>query len=105
MPCRASISDAFLAALLEASMAASSLVPFSLRQQFVLIGSGAMLYHGSRCRVEDLDFVGTAVAHGAFLEGARLDDRFSVLADGGKVYHNTVIYQTPVMLLLKHTNC
>jgi hypothetical protein len=105
MPCRASISDAFLAALLEASMAASSLVPFSLRQQFVLTGSGAMLYHGSRCRVEDLDFVGTAVAHGAFLEGARLDDRFSVLADGGKVYHNTVIYQTPVMLLLKHTNC
>jgi hypothetical protein len=86
MSSRARISDVLLAALLEASVAASSLVPLSLRSQFVLIGSGAMLYHGSRRRAEDLDFVGTAAAHGAFLEGARLDGRFSVLQDGGRVY-------------------
>ncbi len=39
-----------------------------------------MLYHGSRRRAEDLDIVGTADAHGAFLEGARGDERFSVMS-------------------------
>ncbi|KAF1841486.1 uncharacterized protein K460DRAFT_408951 [Cucurbitaria berberidis CBS 394.84] len=83
---RAPISDAFLAALQEAFVAASLLVPPSLRPQFVLVGSGAMLYHGFRRRAEDLDIVGTANAHGAFLDGARGDERFSVMADGGRVY-------------------
>jgi hypothetical protein len=87
MSSRAPISDVLLAALLEASVAASSFVPLSLRPQFVLIGSGAMVYHGSRRRAKDVDFVGTAATHGAFLEGARLDERYSVLQDGGRVHH------------------
>ncbi|KAH7402420.1 hypothetical protein BKA66DRAFT_435844 [Pyrenochaeta sp. MPI-SDFR-AT-0127] len=64
------ISDALLAALQEAFIAASLLVPQSLRRQFVLVGSGAMLYHGSTRRAEDLDIVGSADAHGAFIDGA-----------------------------------
>ncbi|KAF2819899.1 hypothetical protein CC86DRAFT_374629 [Ophiobolus disseminans] len=89
MPSRGPISEALLAALLEASAAASSHVSPSLRPQFVLVGSGAMLYHGFRRRAEDLDCVGTAAADWAFLEGARLDRRFSVLADGGRVYYTS----------------
>jgi hypothetical protein len=82
---RAQISDALLAALLEASVAASSLVPPYLRTQFVLVGGGAMVYHGFRRRFEDLNIVGTAAAHGAFLDGALSDERFSVLTNGGRV--------------------
>jgi hypothetical protein len=105
MSYRTPIPEAFLTALLEASIAASSLVPSSLRQEFVLVGSGAMLYHGSRRRAEDLDIVDTAVVHGAFLEGARLDKRFSVLADGGRFHPHIPLYQTFMMLLLNYAIC
>lgn len=84
---RPEISRALLAAHQEAFLAATLLVPPALRAQFVLVGSGAVLYHGSRRRAEDLDIVGTADAHGAFLDGAREDERFSVMTDGGRVYH------------------
>jgi hypothetical protein len=84
---RARISDTLLAALFEASVAASSIVPRSIRPQFILVGSGAMIYHGSRRRAEDLDFVGTACAHGAFMEGVLQDERFSALQNGGRVQY------------------
>lgn len=61
------------------------LVSPELCEQFILVGSGAMLYHGHRHRGEDIDIVGTAAALWSFLEAARKDDRFSVEADGGIV--------------------
>lgn len=72
-------------AVLEAAEASSRLVPLDLRSKFVLIGSGAMTYHGSAGRVGDLDFVAPVEAHGAFLDAARKDERWSVAADGGRV--------------------
>lgn len=60
-----------------------------------------MVYHGSRRRVENLDFVGTAAARWAFLGGARLDERFSVLQDGGRV-HNVSADIDNIFCLLNH---
>ncbi|KAF1958807.1 hypothetical protein CC80DRAFT_490599, partial [Byssothecium circinans] len=73
MPSSTTITAALLAALQEAFVAASSLVPPAFRPDFVLVGSGAILYHGYRRRVRDLDIVGTPDAHWAFLEGAKKD--------------------------------
>ncbi|KAK7189431.1 hypothetical protein PSPO01_04434 [Paraphaeosphaeria sporulosa] len=78
----ATITSAHLAALREACAAASSLVPPALRPDFVLVGSGVMVHHGSRRRPGDIDVVGTPAALWAFLEGARKDGRFSVVLDG-----------------------
>jgi len=86
------ITSALLAALQEAFAAESSHVPASLRAQFVLIGSGAMLYHGYRRRARDLDIVGTTAAHGAFLDDAQSDGRFSVMMDGGRVYMTLILH-------------
>jgi len=86
------ITSALLAALQEAFAVASSHVPALLRAQFGLIGSGAMLYHGYRRRSQHLDSVGTTTAHGAFLDGARSDARFSVMTDGGRVYMILVLH-------------
>jgi hypothetical protein len=93
------ITSALLAALQEAFAAASSHVPTSLRAQFMFIGSGAMLYHGYRRRARDLDIVGTTEAHGAFLDGAQSDGRFSVMMDDGRVYIILVLHSLFTMWL------
>jgi hypothetical protein len=88
------ITPAHRAAILETVTVASSLVPPALRSKFVLIGSAALLYHGSDRRPNDVDFVGTTEAHWQFLEAARADGRFSVLNDGRTL---------PIRILIIHT--
>jgi hypothetical protein len=58
-----------------------------------------MLYHGYRCRAQHLDIVGTATAHGAFLDSVRSDARFSVMTDGGRVYMILVLHSLFTMRL------
>jgi hypothetical protein len=98
---RTIITPAHLAALLEAAEVATSFVPPALRPQFVLVGSGAMVYHGSRGRAEDLDIAGSAAAHGAFLAGASEDERWSVYGDGGRV--DSLYSHSLNCLVLKNT--
>ena len=68
---RPKISAAHREAVLETTAPSSLLVPVDLRPQFVLIGSAAMVQHGFSGRVGDVDFVGSAEAHWAFLDAAQ----------------------------------
>ncbi|KAF9735425.1 hypothetical protein PMIN01_06830 [Paraphaeosphaeria minitans] len=97
----ATITPAHLAALKETCAAASSLVPPALRPDFVFVGSGAMVCHGSRRRPGDIDVVGTPAALWAFLEEARKEGRFSVVLDGCDY-----TYLVPIPSCIScHANC
>ncbi|KAI9869201.1 MAG: hypothetical protein M1830_005439 [Pleopsidium flavum] len=65
------------AALSEAYAASVSLLPFSLRGEFLVIGGSSLVILGSKRNTEDVDFAVSAAALFAFEEAAHNDPRFS----------------------------
>ena len=65
------------AALSEAYTAAVSLLPLSLRAEFLVIGGASLILLGSERKTEDVDFAVSATALNAFEEAATTDPRFS----------------------------
>ena len=71
------------AALLEAYNAAVSLLPTSLRAEFLVIGGTSLVILGSGRKTEDVDFAVSGAALHAFEEASSTDPRFAkgVVAD------------------------
>ena len=61
----------------EAYGATVSLLPFSLRAEFLVIGGASLVILGSKRKTEDVDFAITSASLHAFEEAARNDPRFS----------------------------
>lgn len=74
-------------ALLEAFIAAASLLPDAYAKEFVLVGGTALLYLGSTRSTNDVDFVITAQSLNAFEAAAQNDSRFS--KDSTEQWHYT----------------
>ena len=74
------------AALLEGYHATISLLPTSIRTEFLLIGGASLLILGSKRKTEDIDFAVTTAGLFAFEQAICNDSRFSKGSVGEYIY-------------------